>query len=67
MDLIRTLLLSLVLAFLAYVAVYALFSLFTVLGFVWSFLILFGIFFLLVGTMPHAGNSDRIVISQRSL
>lgn len=67
MDLIRTLLLSLVLAFLTYVAVYALFSLFTILGFFWSFLILFVVFLFLVGSMPHSGNGGQIIIAQRAL
>uniref|UniRef100_A0A6C0IWT5 Uncharacterized protein n=1 Tax=viral metagenome TaxID=1070528 RepID=A0A6C0IWT5_9ZZZZ len=67
MDLLRTILLSLVLAFLVYVAVYALFSLFTILGFFWSFLILFVVFLFLIGSMPRHGDAGQIIIAQRAL
>ncbi len=67
MDLLRTILLALVFAFLTFVAVYALFSLFTVLGFLWSFLILFVVYLFLIGSMPHSGNAGNIVVAQRAL
>ena len=67
MDLLQTVILSVVLAFLTFVAVYALFSLFTVLGFLWSFILLFVVFLFLIGSMPRAGNAGQIVVARRYL
>lgn len=66
MDLLRTILVSIVVALVVVLAVYALFALFQAVGFLWALVIVFVISLIVVGSMPDNAvtrvvniNTDR--------
>lgn len=67
MNFIRSLIGGLILAFLAYVAVYAFFALFQTIGFWWSSLILFILFFVLLLAVPDPTNLGSVITINRTL